>query len=205
MKFGEKFDKFDKSYPAEFYEYDLIGKVDTEHPDYQSELKRYQDLARKSGHKFKGDNNMPVEYAIELARKFQPDKDPAHPKKEFARDIRISVGDFLGLKTDEELERLRFFTCAGREKSPADFHHGIDFFLSFIADDGKEYIVTGDVTRHPEKIKKADFLVEEDVPDPSDDDYDSKKYCDIVENYGKISFEILNNKIKEKKYWEPKI
>ena len=197
MRFGEK---FEKSYPAEFYEYDLIGKIDTEHPDYQLELEKFQDMARKAGRKVEGGNYLPRDYAIEFARRFQTDKDPAHPSKEFARDLRISVGDLLGLKTDEELERLKFFTCAGREKSPSDFHHGIDFFLSFIADDGKEYIVTGDVSRHPEKILKADFLVKEDVPDPSE-----KKYCDIVENYGKISFEILNKKIKENNYWKPEI
>lgn len=202
MKFGES---FDKNYPAEFYEYDLIGRVDTEHPDYQAELKKYQYLAREAGRKIEGENYLPTEYAIELAKKFQPDKDPANPKKVFARELRLSVAEKLCLETAEELDRLRFFTCAGREKSPADFYHGVDFFLSYIGDDGKEYIVTGDVTRNAAKVKKADFLVEEDVPDPSDNDYNEEEYFKIIDNYGQKSFEILKNKIEEKKYRQPNI
>lgn len=205
MKFKENFYENEREIQEGFYEHNLVGGVDVEQLSYEEEIKKLQEKAKQSGWKISGERYLPFSYAIELAKRFQNGNDPINPQKDFAREFRLAMAEKLGLIEEEELNRLKFFTCAGGKKSPADFFHGLDFFVSLTDKQGKEVIVTGDVTKDVQKSQKADLLVGGDIPDPGQENFNEKEYLELVERYAQEAVTILERKMKEHKFWETDI
>ncbi len=200
MGFKENFFENEKKIQEGFYEHNLLGTVDIERLGYEKEIKKLQEEAKRAGWKISGERYLPFPYAIELAKRFQNGNDPVNPKKDFAREFRLAMAERLELEEEDDLNRLKFFTCVGGEKSPADFFHGVDFFVSFIDDQSREIIVTGDVTRDPQKSQKADILVVGDIPDPGQEGFSEKEYLEVIDRYAKEASEILEKKIRERKF-----
>ncbi len=189
----------EKSYSGHDYEFDLVGKIDTADPSYLESLKDFQKQARSRWNPAYGPNSLPLKEAVEITKEYQP-WDPTNPNKEFAKELRLALAEKLRLKTDEDLERIKFFTAVG---GPLDAH-GIDCFITYKAKTGrggKEYIVSYDVTKNPDKeiLKGADLFIEGDVPDPSDSDFDEAKYLKVVDDYAQKSLSILRAKMGQRK------
>jgi hypothetical protein len=202
MKFKENFYGNEREIQDGFYEHNLVGGVDVERLGYEQEIKKLQEKAKQSGWKISGERYLPFPYAIELAKRFQNGNDPINPQKDFAREFRLAMAERLGLIEEKELNRLKFFTCAGGEKSPADFFHGLDFFVSFKDEQGKEIIFPGDVTKDAQKSQKADFLVGGDIPDPGQENFNEKEYLELIDHYSQEAVAILEKKMKEHKFWQ---
>jgi hypothetical protein len=193
--------KFENSMDARYlgpeYEFDLIGEIKTDDPAYQAELLKLQLEAKARGYNPRQTNSLPFREAIELTKKFQP-SDPTNPQKDFAREMRLSLAEKLNLESDEDMNRLKFFTSVG---GPLDAH-GIDgfFVFSYTDKDGrtKECAVSFDVTRNPKKDEatKADFLIGGDIPDPSDDGFNEKDYLEKIDDYAEKSAMIFQEKMK---------
>lgn len=197
---GPRFENFDRTpYFGKEYEFDLLGKLDTANPLFQTELKKLQEAAINRGYHPKQADSLPFREAVSLSKKFQPG-DPTNPVRVFAKELRLALADKLGLESDAQLDKLKIFTTLG---GPLDAH-GIDGFVSFLcpADNGgeKEVMVSFDVTRNPEKDeapKAADLLIGGDIPDPSDDNYKEDEYLDVIEGYAGKMAQIIQEKRQE--------
>ncbi|MBI4714269.1 hypothetical protein HY771_03755 [Candidatus Uhrbacteria bacterium] len=116
--------------------------------------------------------------ALDLVRK-HTDQDPVNPIQPFAKELRIAVIDALSLETEEQMDRLKFYTAVG---TAADIFHGIDGWFEYTDDDGNKIIVTLDVTTNPKKETwKADVIIQE-VADPSEDE---NRFIADAERYAK--------------------
>lgn len=164
------------------FEWQFIGNVETDKPEYQKELQKLQEEAVKKG---ATNGFIPREKAVELARKFQP-YDPTNPgrKFHFARDIRISLLDLMinkGLinESEEDQDRVKFYTAVN---TPLDKFHGIDAFIEFEDKNGKKYTITFDLTLNSQKqAYKSDIVVSE-LPDPNLEE-EKIKYLATIEQY----------------------
>jgi hypothetical protein len=179
------------------YEFDLVGSIKTDDPAYRQELAAFQEKVKARGYQPKQANSLPFREAVEITKKFQPG-DPTNPQKDFAREIRLALAERLGLETDEDMNRLKFYTSVG---GPLD-RHGIDgfFTFSYVDEEGhqKECGVSFDVTRNPNKDEapKADFLIGGDVPDPSDKDFKEDEYLKKIDEYAEKGSSIFQVKMR---------
>lgn len=126
---------------------------------------KFLEALRDAGADQKG--YLPYRKAMDVTKRFQPG-DPANPKKDYFRELRIAVQEKLGVDVDKEPESVRAYTAVG---TPLDKYHGVDAFMTF-TEDGREYTVTMDATLRKDKLDdgyKADVMVT-DVPSPEDDE-----------------------------------
>jgi len=196
MKEGKFENSMNNRYLGPEYEFDLADEIKKDDPAYQKELTMSQEKAKARGYQPKQANSLPFREAVEITKKFQPG-DPTNPKKDFAREIRLALAEKLGLESDEEMNRLKFYTSVG---GPLDLH-GIDgfFTFSYVDKEGrqKECGVSFDITRNPNKDEavKADFLIGGDIPDPSDDGFKEADYLKKIDEYAEKSSSIFQEKI----------
>ncbi len=100
--------------------------------------------------------------------------DPTNPAKPLANELRMAVIDELGLETDADMDRIKFFTAIG---TPLDHFHGVDAWIEFVPEVGPPRRVTIDVTLNPNKeTHKADVIVQE-FPDPSENE---ERFMELV-------------------------
>lgn len=94
-------------------------------------------------------------------------QEPTNPEKPFAKELRMAVIDDLGLNTNEEMSRVRFYTSVG---TTLDYNHGVDGWFEFDLEKGGTRKITIDVTTNPNKDTwKANIIFQrEDFPDPCD-------------------------------------
>ncbi len=182
-------------YTGSDYEYDLVGKLDAFDPTYQADLKRMQNEARKRGYQTRNIDALPFREAVDITRKHQP-WDPTNPTKDFAKELRLAVAEKFGLEDEKDLERLKFFTAVG---GPLDAHK-IDCFIAYevVNKDGKkEYIVSYDITKNPNKDSSsvADLVITGDIPDPTENE---DEYLKTVDNYAEESINILKKKMAQR-------
>lgn len=119
----------------------------------------YRAIARENGY-------VGYEASLDLVRKHGT-QDPLNPEKPFANELRLAVIEALGLETEEEMDRVKFFTAV---ETPADQFHGIDGWIEYETQDGRRIVVTVDVTKNPNKDEwKADVIIPE-ITDPSEDE-----------------------------------
>jgi hypothetical protein len=183
-------------YTGKEYERDLLDVVDVEDQKYQERRMQLQEEAKKRGMVLEKDDYLPLEESIKLAMEFQP-ADPANPRKPFAKEFLLACREKLELDSasQEDMDRLKFYTAVG---SPADIYHGRDGIMIFEDFDKKIYEIGVQVSKNPEKLNRSDVLIEEDVPDPSDDDFD-KKILAVSEKYAEKFIAVLEKKKKEGK------
>ncbi|GEM_PF-902644 len=162
---------------GDIFEWQYIGQIDTKNPEYQKALEDVRHSESRAGME---DGYIRFRKAIDLAKKFQP-YDPVNPDKHFARDIRIAVQDLLGLKTEEEMDRVKFYTAVG---SPLDKFHSVDAFIEYTDENGETVRATFDLTVNPNKKGyKTDIVVQaQDLPDPN---LNNEEYIAAVEEYAK--------------------
>ncbi|MDD2753396.1 MAG: hypothetical protein PHT44_02215 [Candidatus Portnoybacteria bacterium] len=193
------FENIQNRYTGKEYEFDLLGKLDTQNPNYQKELARLQTLAVEHGYHPRQKNSLPFREAVALTKKFQPG-DPTNPDKEFAKELRLALAEKLGLESDKQLDSLKFFISAG---GPLDAH-GVDGFVTLavpVKNGGeREFMVSFDVTRNPDKEeaqKAADLLIGGDIPDTSDSDFKEDEYLDIIGGYAEKISILLAEKMRQ--------
>lgn len=174
------------------FEWQYIGEIDTKNPAYQKALSAAIDSEKKAG---MTDDYIRFRKALDLAKKFQP-YDPANPDKHFARDIRIELQDLLGLTTEEEMDRVKFYTAVG---SPLDKRHSVDAFIEYTDETGETVRATFDLTTNPQKqAYKTDIVIQmKDLPDPNTD---KKGYNAAIKEFAKkILPKMLVKKLHEEK------
>lgn len=176
------------------FEWQYIGEIDTKNPKYQTELEKVRREEEKAG---MTDGYIRFRKAMELAKKFQP-YDPTNPNKHFARDIRIELQDLLGLTTEEEMDRVKFYTAVG---SPLDRRHSVDAFIEYTDEKGETFRATFDLTTNPQKqAYKTDIVVQmKDIPDPNSD---KKEYNEAIKEFAK---KILPKMVVKKLHEEKKV
>lgn len=115
--------------------------------------------------------------ALKLVREHL-EQDPTNPAKPFAKELRLAVIDGLGLETDEDMDRVRFYSAIG---TPADVFHGVDAWMEYETPNRQRLVITLDATRNPSKDSaKADVVIPE-ISDPAEDE---KKFLEQVGTYG---------------------
>lgn len=165
-------------YTGGLFEDQFIGVVDTNNPEYQTELHKAETEEAEQGM----DNRyIRFKKALELTKKFQS-SDPTNPSKPFGRDLRIALQDILKLENEEEMDMVKFYTAVG---TPLDKIHGVDAFIEI--DGGKEgtFRTTFDLTTNPhKKAYKSDMVIsEENLSDPN---LEEKEYLRQIEVYAKL-------------------
>jgi hypothetical protein len=165
MRFGDFENKTIRRMEAGDYEAGFLGKVNTEEKAYQKALEKVKTKPRDGGvlKYYVG-----YEDSLDLARNFQPIDsetkeriDPANPKAELLRELRVYLLDILE-KYEPDEDRIKAYTAVG---TPADFVHGIDAFI----DIGSQTI-TLDITLRKGKEGKADIIIDDKLPDPHEDE-----------------------------------
>ena len=183
--------KFEQT--GDIFEWQFIGQVDTKNPEYQKALQEAQKEEEKEGLK---NDYIRFKKAVELAKKFQP-YDPANPDKPFARDIRIALQELLKLTSDEEMDRVKFYTASG---TPLDKFHGVDAFIEYEESPQKDpYRATFDFTINPQKqaYKSGIVVIGEDLPDPK---LNPKEYLQKIEEFAaKVLSKMAVREVQEKK------
>lgn len=172
----------------------LLGEVRKDAPEYKEQMKKLGADAR---------GYLPFWLSVELAMMFQPlvkkenrlthrpqmeKQDPTNPEKDFPRELRLAIAEELSLESDEEMDRLKYFTAVG---SPLDLFHGVD---AFIVLEGKNpgdpfKMVTFDVTLREEASAKRDAaanVIVRDLEEPR-----SKQYLEQVAGYAKEAVRVL--------------
>lgn len=146
-------------YTGREYELDFLGEIRST-PAFKEALAK-AGADPRTGY-------LPYKTAMDLARRFQPWPDPTNPQKEFLRDFRIEVADRLKLTPGQE-RKLKVFTAV---RSPLDVFHGVDGFIEFEPKPGATRFVTFDLSLNPKKEggHKADLVITEEIPDPSEDE-----------------------------------
>lgn len=184
-------------YSGREYEFDLLDEIKTEDPAYQKELAAFQKKVKAWGYQPQQANSLPFREALELTKKFQPG-DPTNPRKDFAREMRLALAEKLGLESDEQMNRLKYFTAV---RGPLDAH-GIDGFFVFSYTDNegriKECAFSLDATKNPSKDEppKADVLIGGDVPDPSDDNFNEDEYLKKIDEYAAQGLAVFQEKMQ---------
>ncbi len=118
------------------------------------------------------------EAALDLVRQYGQ-QDPLNPDKPFANELRQAVIEALELETEQEMDRVRFYSAIG---TPADKWHGIDGWIEYQTPQGRKIIVTVDVTQNPNKdVWKADVIIP-GVTNPSENE---DRFIKEAEQYGK--------------------
>ncbi len=174
------------------FEWQYIGEIDTKNPAYQKALQEAVSSEERAG---MTDGYIRFRKAMELVKKFQP-YDPANPNKHFARDIRVELQDLLGLTTEEEMDRVKFYTAVG---SPLDKRHSVDAFIEYTDKSGETFRATFDLTTNPQKqAYKTDIVVQlKDLPDPNTN---KKEYNSAIKEFaGKILPKMVVKKLHEEK------
>lgn len=183
------------------FEWQFIGKVDTENRDYQKELKKLQEEGAREG---ATNGFIKRAKAMELVRKFQP-CDPTNPyQKPFSRDIRVSLIDLMIIKglisdDDEDKNRIKFYTAVG---TPLDKFHSIDAFIEFEDKNGKKYPVTFDLTLNQNKQEYKSDIVVNELPDPNLDD-EKIKYLATIEQYAQKVMGVIEIKKSHEENKQP--
>ena len=158
--------------PMDFYsgkmnEEDLFGKL---RPS-RKYIEAHESMANADGYVIR-------DVAIDIIRKYS-NQDPINPTQPFAKELRLAVMDELSFETDQEMNRLKFYTAVG---TSADVFHGIDGWFEYVDDDGVRVIVTIDVTKNPKKDEwKADVI----IPEVADPEEDETKFLEETERYAK--------------------
>ncbi|MDE2001292.1 MAG: hypothetical protein KGI60_01845 [Patescibacteria group bacterium] len=160
---------------GDLFEFQQIGQIDTQNPEYQKSLRILRAAEAASG---MANDYVRFKSALKLAKEYQP-YDPTNPDKPFARDIRIALQDALGLTAEEEMDRVKFYTAA---RSPLDLFHGVDAFVEYTDESGNTARATFDLTLNPNKMAyKSDIIISgEDIPDASADKKAYLQYMDSV-------------------------
>lgn len=143
IKMGYEGPSYNSGYTGELMESELIGELKKLwDKDYYLSYRKSMDLARE---------NCPY--------------DPTDPDPRWANDVHAMVADSLGL---EDYSKLKFYT--GRH-SPLDYKHGIDAFIEWEFQEGKNITVTMDLTTRPKGAYKAHLtvLIPREGLDPVDD------------------------------------
>ena len=90
---------------------------------------------------------VPLEEAMGLVKKYQPAGwDAVNPPKQLLKDLKLEVGELLHL-SDADMDKVKTYTAVD---SVLDSNFGVDAFLT-LENKGKEYFVTYDLTRNPDK------------------------------------------------------
>jgi len=183
-------------YTGKEYERDLVDVINVNDQKYQEKHMQLQERAKERGIILEKADYLPLEDSIKLAMEFQP-ADPTNPRKPFAKEFLLACREKLELDSanEEDLDRLKFYTAVD---SPADIYHGRDAFFIFEDSDKKTYEIGIQVSKNPEKLNRSDVLIEEDVPDPSDDDFNIKIMA-VSEKYADKFLSVLEKKKKEGK------
>jgi len=155
-------------YSGHMYEADLLGV----YKPTKEALAKLRTLKGRDGYVERG-------VMLDFIRK-NPSEDPTNPRQPFANELRLAIGDALGLVDDADLNRLKFFTAVG---TPADVFHGIDGWIEYEAKRGNDsVIVTLDATKNPNKeTAKADMVIPL-IPDAEEDE---DAFLEAAEKYGK--------------------
>ena len=180
--------KFESSFEqtGDIFEWQFIGQVDTKNPEYQKALWEAQNEEDKEG----------LKDGYIRFKKFQP-YDPTNPDKPFARDIRIALQELLKLTSDEEMDKVKFYTASG---TPLDKFHGVDAFIEYEENPQEDpYRATFDFTMNPQKqAYKGDIVViGKDLPDPK---LNPKEYLQKIEELAaRILSKMAVREVQEKK------
>ena len=158
-------------YSGKLNERDMLG----EYRPTAEYIRKYKELSKDGKY-------LPYRQSMDLVREYHQE-DPTNPSKPFANELRLSIAEELGLETEQDMDRLKFFSAVN--SGSLDFHHGVDAWIELLPKDKSERsaIVTMDVTLRETvgKSDKADVIIGQ-VPDPSEDE---KKFMKLVyEEYG---------------------
>lgn len=177
---------------GDLFEWQYIGQIKTDDPAYQAALEKIKKEEVAGG---MNPGYIRFKKALDLAKKFQP-FDPSNPDKPFARDIRVALQDLLNLKTEEEMDRVKFYTAAG---SPLDKLHSVDAFIEYSDEKGNVSRATFDLTTNPNKRGyKTDIVIQaEELPDPN---LNEKEYLEAIDGFAKrILPKMIVKELQEKK------
>lgn len=175
-------------------EKDLFGEM-----KFTVEYKRkYKELVEKHKNRANISGFVPYKESIDLIREHYA-QDPTNPEKDFSNDLRLEIGEKLGLEGDD-LDRLKFYTAVGGDKSPLDFFHGTDAFIDLesVDNDPRKLItikLDASLRKLGDKKLKADLQIE-DMPDPNEEE---DAYFEKIEGYAKDISDIIKNKVEENK------
>lgn len=162
----DNYRSFGDFYTGKMNERDVFGSF----LPSQKFLDAYRAVAKKNGY-------VGYEAALDLVRNHGI-QDPLNPDKPFANELRLAVIEALGLETEKDMDRVKFFTAV---ETPADQFHGIDGWIEYETEDGRRIVVTVDVTKNPNKDAwKADVIIPE-ITDPS---VDEDLFLQQAETYG---------------------
>ena len=145
--------------------------------------------------RFKEGAYISYEEAFAFIKKAYP-LNPYDPAKPFARELRLKVGERLGLTREEELHRLKLYSTIG---SPLDRIHGVDALIIYDDPEMGEIIVTIDETENPKKFdeddgkQKVDILMHGIAADPKEE----TKFNVSVSEWAKVVADVLSNKIRD--------
>lgn len=153
------------------YESRFMGKAIVD-PRFIKELAK---LPHGRGRRFRNDEDV-----FRLYQKYYLG-DPTNPAGIHAKELKLAVGDALGLSEDE-LDHLKFYSTL---KTPIDAMMGVDGFLAYQESQKKpDHFVTLDATLRREKVKKggkADVIIGE-LPDAVQEE---DAYFEAIEKYAR--------------------
>ncbi len=168
----------DRMYSGTLNERDMLGEFKAS----PQAIARLREIASDRGY---------VSYnkAMDFARQFS-EKDPTDPEKPFANQLRSALIEELDLETDEEMDRLKFYSAVG---TPLDVFHGVDAWIEYVSPSGARVVVTIDVTLNTNKSShKADVIVQE-IPNMMED---KDKFLDeIYDKYAPMVAEYLREAV----------
>lgn len=170
------------------------GKDEERYAFGDPELDKNQRFAKEYRELFKkGGNYVSYKDALALIKRNYT-LDPHHPTKPFATDLRVAVADGLGLSTNDELNRLKFYSSVN---TVFDLLHGVDGFLIYEHPEKGEIVVTLDVTKNPNKLRaKADLLIANPIVDPEEDE---KRYLTAIEMHAQEVVKKIQEKLATQK------
>lgn len=167
-------------YSGKMHERDVFG-VFKSSPEF---IAAYRKKATESGY-------VPREAALELIR-LHGKENPLNPKKPFAHELRQQVIELLDLQTNEEMDRVKFYSAV---ETAADVFHGIDGWIEYESLKRGRIVVTIDVTKNPNKDAwKADVIIPE-VVDPEEDE---EKFLEGVEAAAEEIVSLIEEALRQK-------
>ncbi|MBU6415035.1 hypothetical protein KGQ34_02225 [Patescibacteria group bacterium] len=170
-------------------ESDLLEVIDGENETYQRMLREHGITPETFEHAdFKKLPYVNFTDALEMARVAQPWEDPANPKTDFLKELRLAIASELGIENDEKaLERLRLYTAVG---SLLDIKHGKDAFVEY-EKEKRIFRVFIDATADPKRKKPIADTVIVDTEKLGDPVSNEKKYLGEIAEVAKAIVRIF--------------
>ncbi len=172
-------------YSGRNLEKDIFGKMSRSKAYTEAENALTAEINKQGAGRFVESNEM-----RDLIKLHYKEK-PTEPRKEFAKDVRFEIADQLGIGTDEEMDRLRFYTAVD---SLYDIMSGVDAWIEMDMGDLGVAEVRLDATLNPAKNTrnaKADVVVRK-VPRSS---HGEDAYLNVVERYGEQIAKLLKKRM----------